>query len=144
MIFRQIEIRNLFSYRHALFDLEGADPERNLVLISGRNGYGKTSFLNSVKLLFVGPNPDICRSVQQGVELKPRQYVEGFGEAWMSIINAHARRHGEHQCSATTSSPSNTSVPGCSGGCWLTLGNPQPSESSGATTCGRSDPTSAA
>jgi DNA sulfur modification protein DndD len=98
LIFERIEVRNLFSYRHADFDLGGAHPGRNIALISGRNGYGKTSLLNAVKLLFVGPNPDLCRAVQRGRELKPKDYVLGLGEEWLGIMNGQARRQGETRC----------------------------------------------
>lgn len=98
MIFERIEILNLFSYREAAFDLAGPSPGRNIALISGRNGFGKTSFLNAVKLLFVGPNPDLCRAVQRGRELKPKEYVLGLGEEWLGIMNRRARRRGETRC----------------------------------------------
>ena len=95
MRFRHIHLKNLFSYRDTRIDLEGAVPGRNIVLISGRNGYGKTSFINAVKLLFVGPNKDMCSAVQQGSELRPKQYVLGVGEDWMGIFNRVTRAAGE-------------------------------------------------
>ncbi|WP_200331170.1 DNA sulfur modification protein DndD [Thiocystis violacea] len=95
MRFRRIHLKNLFSYRDTRIDLEGAVPGRNIALISGRNGYGKTSFINAVKLLFVGPNKDMCSAVQQGSELRPKQYVLGVGEDWMGIFNRVARAAGE-------------------------------------------------
>jgi DNA sulfur modification protein DndD len=98
LIFERIEILNLFSYRQAVFDLSGPVPGRNIALISGRNGYGKTSFLNAIKLLFVGPNADLCRAVQRGRELKPKEYVLGLGEEWLGIMNRQARRRGETRC----------------------------------------------
>lgn len=98
MIFERIEILNLFSYRQAAFDLSGPTHGRNIALISGRNGYGKTSFLNAIKLVFVGPNVDLCRAVQRGRELKPKEYVLGLGEEWLGIMNRQARRLGETRC----------------------------------------------
>jgi DNA sulfur modification protein DndD len=98
LIFERIEILNLFSYRRAVFDLSGPTPGRNIALISGRNGYGKTSFLNAIKLLFVGPNADLCRAVQRGRELKPKEYVLGLGEEWLGIMNRQARRRDETRC----------------------------------------------
>lgn len=99
MRFRRIHLKNLFSYRDTPIDLEGAIPGRNIVLISGRNGYGKTSFINAVKLLFVGPNKDMCSAVQQGSVLRPKQYILGVGEDWMGIFNRAARRLGERKAS---------------------------------------------
>lgn len=98
MIFDRIEIRNMFSYRHAEFDLRGASPGCNIALISGRNGYGKTSFINAIKLLFVGPNEDLGRAVQRGRTLRPKEYVLGVGEEWLGIMNRQARRAGERTC----------------------------------------------
>jgi hypothetical protein len=43
--FRQIHLKNLFSYRDTRIDLEGAVPGRNIAQICGRNRYGNTSFL---------------------------------------------------------------------------------------------------
>lgn len=76
-------------------NLDGAVSGRNIVLISGRNGYGKTSFINAVKLLFVGPNEDMCSAIQQGGKLRPKQYVLGVGEDWMGIFNRTARTLGK-------------------------------------------------
>lgn len=98
MIFDRIEIRNLFSYRHAVFELSGASPGRNIALISGRNGYGKTSFIRAIKLLFAGPNEDLCQAVQRGRTLRPKDYVLGAGEDWLGIMNRQARREGENSC----------------------------------------------
>ncbi len=98
MIFERIEVRNLFSYRHTVFDLNGTEQGKNIALISGRNGFGKTSFINTVKLLFVGPSEDLCRAVQRGRTIKPRQYVLGVGEEWLGILNRRARRAGERHC----------------------------------------------
>lgn len=98
MIFQRIEVHNLFSYRQGVFDLSGATSERNIALIFGRNGYGKTSLLNAIKLLFVGPNADLGRAVQRGRELSPKQYVMGWGEEWLGIMNRQARRQGEQDC----------------------------------------------
>ncbi len=94
MIFETIKIQNLFSYREATFDFGMPDEGKNLVLISGRNGYGKTSFINCVKLLFVGPNEEIRSAVQQGLTLKPKDYVLGKSDDWLGIINRRARTAG--------------------------------------------------
>lgn len=101
MKFRYVYLRNIFSYRDTRVDLEGTILGRNVTLISGRNGYGKTSFINAVKLLFVGPNEDMCLAVQQGGKLTPRQYVLGVGEDWMGIFNRSARSAGERDASVS-------------------------------------------
>lgn len=101
MRFRRLLLENLFSYRHAEFDFGGETPGRNIVLIFGRNGYGKTSLINAIKLLFAGPNEDLRAAVYRGAvraTLKPAQYVLGTSDEWMGIFNARARDQGETRC----------------------------------------------
>ncbi|MDQ6975672.1 MAG: DNA sulfur modification protein DndD [Mariprofundaceae bacterium] len=100
MIFEKINIHNLFSYygTHEL-DLRGATKSKNIVLISGRNGFGKTSFLNSMKLLFTGVNEALLVSVQRQRKLSQKQYVRGSGSDWFGIMNQRAFREGETCCS---------------------------------------------
>nr|VFJ61733.1 MAG: DNA sulfur modification protein DndD [Candidatus Kentron sp. DK] len=99
MIFEEIHIRNLFSYREARFDLTGASSDRNIALISGRNGYGKTNFLRCIKLLFVGVNEDMRAGVRSGRLLTRKQYILGTDDdEWLGIMNRRARREGEREC----------------------------------------------
>ncbi|MBF0096304.1 MAG: DNA sulfur modification protein DndD [Magnetococcales bacterium] len=88
MLFHEIEIANLFSYQgHNKFDLRGHEPARPIVLISGRNGYGKTSFLNSIKLLFCGPSDELRQISRTKHTINPKQYMLGNGEEWMGVFN---------------------------------------------------------
>ncbi|HAI69832.1 MAG TPA: DNA sulfur modification protein DndD [Gammaproteobacteria bacterium] len=99
MIFDEIKIYNLFSYYgEQVFDLRKPSEGRNIVLISGRNGFGKTSLLNSVKLLFGGVTESLRRSVQRGRMLSERQYVLGAGEEWLGMMNRRAYHEGLNQC----------------------------------------------
>ncbi|HYE36010.1 DNA sulfur modification protein DndD [Methylocaldum sp.] len=96
MIFEQITIENLFSYHgKQVFNLTPADPNRNVVLIAGRNGYGKTSFINSVKLLFLGAGfgagDELRREVQGGRKINPRAYLLGWEDEWLGVLNRKAR-----------------------------------------------------
>lgn len=91
MIFKKIILTNIFSYSgKCVFNLEGRTDKKNIVLISGRNGFGKTSFLNAVKLLFTGVTKDLRREVQRQREPSYKQYVLGIGDDWWGIINRHA------------------------------------------------------
>ena len=55
MKFLSVELEHVFAYdRKATVDLSGTTDDQNIVLIWGRNGAGKTSFLNALKLLFTG------------------------------------------------------------------------------------------
>jgi DNA sulfur modification protein DndD len=99
MIFEKIAIYNLFTYYgKRTLDLSGQSSDRNIVLISGRNGYGKTNFLNSIKLLFGGITDDLKSSVQRGRKPKNKHYVMGTGSDWLGIMNIKARSEGEDTC----------------------------------------------
>ncbi|MBF0621385.1 MAG: DNA sulfur modification protein DndD [Magnetococcales bacterium] len=92
MIFEKITISNLFSYLGEVsFDFTGQQPDRPIILISGRNGFGKTSFLNSIKLLFTGPHEDLRNSIVSKRKLSQRRYILGQGEEWMGALHRHAR-----------------------------------------------------
>ncbi len=97
MVFQEVEITNLFSYQDRVtFDLTGHEPHRPIVLISGRNGYGKTSFLNAIKLLFCGPSEDLRNEVQAGRKLSAKSYMLGYGEEWMGVFNRRSRGKKNH------------------------------------------------
>ena len=92
MVFQEIEIANLFSYEGQVkFDLTGHQSDRPIILISGRNGYGKTSFLNAIKLLFSGPREELLSEVQAGRKLSTKRYMLGSGEEWMGVFNRRSR-----------------------------------------------------
>jgi DNA sulfur modification protein DndD len=92
MIFEEIIINNLFSYYGKnVFDLRSPQPGKNIVLISGRNGFGKTSFITAVKLLFGGATKSICQTVQVGRTLKEKDYLLGTGSEWLGVVNLRAR-----------------------------------------------------
>lgn len=96
MIFEEIRITNLFSYfGQQVFELPTPTAERPLVLISGRNGFGKTSFINSVKLLFLGTSVDMLQRVIDGTKLRPNSYLLGHGKEWRGIFNRRAREIGQ-------------------------------------------------
>lgn len=102
MYFKSITITNLFSYYGKChFELTPPkDREKNIVIIQGRNGQGKTSFLNSVKLLFGGVTEDLLRQIQtSGSLLTSKQYVLGYGARWWGILNHHARQQNVTDCS---------------------------------------------
>lgn len=99
MYFDSVSICNLFSYEgEQTFDLKAPEPGRNIVLISGRNGFGKTSFINSIKLLFGGINDSVLRGVIRGAKLSPKQYVLGAGEQWLGIMNRKSYSAGQRNC----------------------------------------------
>lgn len=103
MKFVSIRIHNLFSYRddgYFAFPTD-AEPERNVVLIHGRNGFGKTSFINAMKLLFLGLHPELTHNVRPPHKLRPEEYLLGSGPEWEGAFNRHALREGETNCGIT-------------------------------------------
>lgn len=98
MIFQRLKIHNLFSYRGTCtFDL-APPPDAdgcNIVLIWGRNGYGKTSFINSLKLALAGVSDDLRASVHTGRNFKRDHYLLGMADEWMGVFNRQARAAGE-------------------------------------------------
>lgn len=102
MILEHFRIHNLFSYLGVSeFDLSPPADGRNVVLIWGRNGYGKTSFINSLKLLLTGVSDDLRESIQVGRKIKRDQYLLGMGDEWMGVFNRHARAAGETEFGMT-------------------------------------------
>ncbi|WP_447725529.1 AAA family ATPase [Sphingomonas koreensis] len=93
MKFRYVELENIFAYdRKVRVDLAGTTREKNVVLIWGRNGMGKTSFLNSLKLLFLGVDYKPVRTIGfPPYALQQRQYVLGDGGRWSGVVNTRAR-----------------------------------------------------
>jgi len=91
--FLSLKVENLFAYNGpSEVRLSGTTPERNIVVVSGRNGAGKTSLLNAIKLLFLGPHNDSLRRVGFGnATLNPKQYVLGQPGRWYGVLNAAAR-----------------------------------------------------
>lgn len=102
MIFEQIRIHNLFSYYgEKIFDLTLPNDGRNVVLIGGRNGFGKTSFINSLKLLFLGPHESLRSALQVGRKPNVANYLLGMGDEWLGIFNRQARREGKTEFGVT-------------------------------------------
>ena len=99
MIFKTVTIHNLFSYYgEVCFDLARQPGESgNIVVIQGRNGYGKTSFLNSIKLLFGGVTKELMAGMQRGSPGTQKSFVLG-SQDWWGILNHKARAKGETRC----------------------------------------------
>lgn len=95
MIFRRIIITNLFSYRGTqIYDFTAATAG-TVALVVGRNGFGKTSLLNTIKLLFLGAEDKTLRRVGFPPRLLSRsEYVLGAARGWSGVRNRHARDEG--------------------------------------------------
>lgn len=92
MIFERITIQNLFSYNgEQTFDIPYTTDDKPIVLIAGRNGFGKTSFINSVKVLFLGTSDQMIHDAQVGRKLTPKTYLLGVDRIWRGVFNQQAR-----------------------------------------------------
>jgi len=94
--FTSISISNIFAYYGpSEIDLSECTPEKNIVLVQGANGAGKTSLLNAIKILFVGANDERVRRVIQGQSpISPKQFVLGAPGRWFGLFNRHAKVEG--------------------------------------------------
>jgi DNA sulfur modification protein DndD len=92
MKFTRLEVEDMFAYRGlSRVDLDACTPDRNLIIVTGRNGAGKTSLLNAVKLLFLGSENESMRRVTFGSPpLSQKHYVLGQPGRWYGVFNTLA------------------------------------------------------
>jgi DNA sulfur modification protein DndD len=98
MRFHSLEVENIFAY-NGLSRIEMADTttDRNIIVVSGRNGAGKTSLLNAVKVLFLGHTDDRLRRVGFGnTSVTAKQFVLGVPGRWYGVFNRAARTNVAH------------------------------------------------
>jgi DNA sulfur modification protein DndD len=90
--FTNIEVENIFAYRgRSRIDLSDCTEERNVVVVSGRNGAGKTSLLNAIKLLFLGAEDESLRRVLFGkAAISAKHFVTGLPGRWYGVFNTTA------------------------------------------------------
>lgn len=93
MRFIALEVEDIFAYRGvSKVDFSACTDTRNMVIISGRNGAGKTSLLNAIKLLFLGADDDNLRRVSFGASaISPKHFVLGQPGRWYGIFNTSAQ-----------------------------------------------------
>jgi DNA sulfur modification protein DndD len=98
MILRKVWVQDLFSYRGKV-ELDLTKPRVDhpgaVVLVHGRNGQGKTSLLNSLKLLFGGVTERMRGDAVQGVMLKQNEYLTGRRPQWWGVLHRGARDPGQ-------------------------------------------------
>lgn len=101
MKIKSIEIFNMFSYyEENKIEFDISNESKNINVIYGRNGNGKTSFINCIKLLFLGTqNPlyteQIRKSVSENKTLSIYEYVLG-NKNWYGILNQKAKREAQN------------------------------------------------
>lgn len=106
MILEEITLSNIFSYNgnHSL-NLSPAKNKKNLIIILGNNGHGKTSILNTLKLGFHGITDELKKEAQEGRTLSASEYVLGNTNSpaghWEGLINRLSRQKGNNVASIT-------------------------------------------
>lgn len=92
MIFKRISILNLFSYYgEQEFLFSNPAPDKPIVLIFGKNGFGKTNFINCVKLLFLGTSTPMLEDVAGKRRFTSKSYLLGGDNEWQGVFNVRAR-----------------------------------------------------
>lgn len=98
MKFVSLEVENIFAYNGpSRVDLADTTSERNIIVVSGRNGAGKTSLLNAVKLLFLGHTDERLRRIGfGGTSVTAKQFVLGVPGRWYGVFNRASRSNVAH------------------------------------------------
>lgn len=92
MRFKSIAIENLFSY-HGKISFDFNNDKQPITLIIGENGFGKTSFINSIKLALHGISKDLLQIGAQS--LTKSEFVQGSKDKNFSgMLNRNAKASG--------------------------------------------------
>ena len=97
MIIKSIELNNFRIYKGVNRIDFAPDGERNIVIISGNNGFGKTTFLMSLVWCLYG------RQMENVDDLYKKEIVEkgGYGRYIGNSLNKEAQRKGETRFSVS-------------------------------------------
>ena len=97
MIIKNIELNNFRIYKGVNRIDFTPDGERNIVIISGNNGFGKTTFLMSLVWCLYG------RQMENVDDLYKKEIVEkgGYGRYIGNSLNKEAQRNGETKFSVS-------------------------------------------
>jgi DNA sulfur modification protein DndD len=87
----KIELTNFKSYRHAEFNFPEPEGEKNIVLVGGINGYGKTSILEALYLCLYGKDA-IVHLARAGLK---SDEIKGYPSFLERAFNGEARRASE-------------------------------------------------
>lgn len=92
----KIELVNFKSYQHADFDFPEPNDGKNIVLIGGMNGYGKTSILEALYLCLYGKDA-IIHLARAGLKADD---IKGYPSFLGRAFNGEAKRNGLDSMSA--------------------------------------------
>lgn len=97
MKFKSITINNLFSYYGQVkFDFNNANQPISLII--GENGFGKTSFINAIKIALHGITKDILQIGE--LTLSKQDYIVGSpAKNFSGVLNRIAKDDGKNKAS---------------------------------------------
>ena len=99
MKFKSISIENVFSY-HGVKHFDFKNKDEPVALIIGENGFGKTSFINSVKIALHGINKDVLNIGNQ--VLSKEDFVVGnSSKNFSGMLNRKAKLDGINDAKIT-------------------------------------------
>lgn len=87
----KIELTNFKSYQHATLEFPQPEDGKNIVLIGGMNGYGKTSILEALYLCLYGKDA-IIHLARAGLKTDD---VKGYPSFLEKAFNGEAKRDGK-------------------------------------------------
>lgn len=96
VFYKKITICNVFAYKNVQNIEFDELANKNLYLIYGNNGYGKTSFIRALKILFLGSGlNDFSKTIPESIKnfvssISPRQLILGDNKNWLGILNKNA------------------------------------------------------
>ncbi len=97
MKFKSITINNLFSY-HGQIKFEFNNASQPISLIIGENGFGKTSFINSIKIALHGITKDLLQIGE--LTLSKQDYIIGSStKNFSGVLNRIAKSEGKNKAS---------------------------------------------
>jgi len=97
MKFKSIIINNLFSYYGEIkFDFNNSDQPISLII--GENGFGKTSFINSIKIALHGITKDLLQIGE--LTLSKQDYIVGSpAKNFSGVLNRISKEDGNNKAS---------------------------------------------
>jgi len=95
MRFKSIAIENVFSY-YGLKSFDFENKDEPVALIIGENGFGKTSFINSVKIALHGINKDVL-TIGNQILSKEDFVVGNSSKNFSGMLNRKAKLDGVNE-----------------------------------------------
>ncbi|MDM5309691.1 ATP-binding protein [Peribacillus frigoritolerans] len=87
MIYKELSLKNFSSYRSAKFNFQ-TDDKKNVVVIYGLNGHGKSTIINGLKLAIQGSDAGLLED-------------ETYDQYLLEHFNQQALQDGERNASVS-------------------------------------------